>query len=335
MSTMQSLQAELGNASEFICDTDDKARMLRQWAVASGTLAPAEALTASVVSLINLYHDHDAEARARAQAFLDTCKALKGSKPPAVAPPKAAEPARKREGMVPHYRTELVLTAVRLGHPVMLVGPAGCGKTTIGEAVAAELELPIYITSTINDVHELHGFIDGRGVYHRTAFREAFEHGGVWVADEIDAWDAAALLAANSALANGLVTFPDAPEPMKRHPNFRMIATANTFGTGADRVYIGRNELDAASLDRFAVIEVDYDLDIERILSQGNDDWLDRVWSVRRAVADKKVRHVVSTRAIMNGAAALGAGMARADVEKLYLFKGMSSNDKAKINEMD
>jgi hypothetical protein len=231
-----------------------------------------------------------------------------------------------------HYCTDLVIRVASLGHAIMLVGPAGCGKTTIGEFVARALGLQFYITSTINETHELLGFVDGQGRYHSTPFRQAFEFGGLWIADEIDAWDASALLAANSALANGLATFPDVSSPVRRHSDFRMVATANTFGTGADRVYVGRNELDAASLDRFAVIEVDYDLNLERMFAGTNDRWLERVWEVRKAVADKKIRHVVSSRAIGMGAAALSVGISWAQVETIYLFKGMSSKDREKID---
>lgn len=231
-----------------------------------------------------------------------------------------------------HYMTETVIKVSSLGHHIMLVGPAGCGKTTIGDHVAKALGLSFYITSTVIDTHELTGFVDGYGNYHTTPFREAFQNGGVWIADEIDAWDAAALLTANAALANGVATFPDSATPIARHPNFRMIATANTFGHGADRVYIGRNELDAASLDRFATISIDYDLDLERNFAGGSvTAWLDRVWDVRKAVAEKNIRHVVSSRAIIMGSTALAAGIPQTMVEDMYLFKGMSKTDRAKI----
>lgn len=232
-----------------------------------------------------------------------------------------------------HYKTEQIIKIAALNHPIMMVGPAGCGKTTIGEHVAEALDLPFYVTSTVNETHELTGFKDGYGKYHATPFRKAFEHGGVWVADEIDAWDAPALLAANSALANGFSTFPDSEKPLLKHENFRVIATANTFGSGADRVYVGRNELDAASLDRFATINVDYDLDLERIFCRSNQRWLERVWEVRKKVTNKKIRHVVSSRAIIMGAIALEAGLTWKDVEQIYLFKGMSKADRAKVND--
>jgi len=243
---------------------------------------------------------------------------------------RTPDATRQISGTV-HKVTPTVIKLAAIGHEVMLVGPAAAGKTTIGKQVAVALDIPFHITSTVFDTHELLGFVDGMGKYHSTAFRYAFEHGGIWVADEIDAWDASALLAANSALANGYATFPDSELPINRHPNFRVLATANTFGHGADRVYVGRNELDAASLDRFAVIAMDYDADLELQYANGNLDWYQRVTNVRRQVRDKGIRHVVSSRAIIKGVAALSAGIAWSDVEDIYLFKGMSKADRAKI----
>lgn len=169
------------------------------------------------------------------------------------------------------------------------------------------------------------------GKYHTTPFRKAFEYGGVWVADEIDAWDASAMLAANSALANGYSTFPDVETPILKHPDFRMIATANTFGSGADRVYVGRNELDAATLDRFAVVEINYDLTLEQMFSRKNSNWLNYVWQIRKKIEEKKIRHVVSSRAISMGATALEAGLKWDEVKEIYLLKGMSENDRKKL----
>ena len=284
---------------------------------------------ASIVDLANMYHagrlGYSAADVMRATSdAVATILQHMGRMAQPVAPVPAAPP-------LSHYRTPLVIQIASLGHAIMLVGPAGCGKTTIGEHVAAALDLQFYITNAINDTHELMGFVDGYGKYHSTPFRIAFERGGVWIADEIDAWDGSVLLAANSALANGFASFPDSQKPVVRHPDFRMVATANTFGSGADRVYVGRNELDAASLDRFAVLTVDYDLTLERMFAGQHDRWLERVWNVRKSVMDKKIRHVVSSRAISMGAAALSAGIDWDVCEDIYLFKGLSKSDRGKV----
>jgi cobaltochelatase CobS len=278
------------------------------------------------VALSNLYHDRTPQPSALQRLAAAAFVAGVNARPYGAAPPVPRPPT------VTHYRTDLVIQIARLGHAILLVGPAGCGKTTIGEHTANALQLPFYITSTINDTHELMGFVDGHGKYHDTPFRQAFEHGGLWIADEIDAWDASALLAANSALANGYANFPDRSERVVRHTDFRMVATANTFGTGADRVYVGRNELDAASLDRFATVDVDYDLTLERLFAGDAHKWLDYVWQVRKSVNEKRVRHVVSSRAISMGAAALRSGIDWDIVAECYLFKGMSEKDRNKVN---
>lgn len=352
--TLADLEELLGPPSDYILSNATIAP-LRRWAIASG-VAPVEVYAMSNVQLSNLYHEHgdriksDASElqRLAADLFLKTINAIQSAK---VDPDFMREMVRKELENLPtrkieiiglqsnivldgplHNATERVIQICAINHPIMMVGPAGCGKTTIGNHTARALDLPFYITSTINDTHELTGFVDGHGMYHRTPFRNAFEFGGVWVADEIDAWDAPALLAANSALANGYSVFPDGPAPIARHPNFRVIAAANTFGHGADRVYVGRNELDAASLDRFATINVDYDTALERLLCNGNVDWLEYVWRIRKEVNERKIRHVVSSRAIIMGSAALRVGIPRDEVCEIYVWKGMSKKDREKID---
>lgn len=351
--TLSELEELLGPADEFVPNQTSR-QYLAKWALAIGTPAP-QVFAMNLVQLTNLYHERGNEIktdatelqRIGADILSKVLLAVQSDKvDPSllremIAEEIALQPPHRVEIVLPthsyvlpelhHYKTETVIRIVSLNHPLMMVGPAGCGKTTIGNQTAYALGLPFYITSTITDEHHLTGFVDGRGLYHTTPFRQAFETGGVWIADEIDAWDAAALLAANSALANGYSVFPDSPQPIMRHPNFRMIATANTFGTGADRVYIGRNELDAASLDRFATVLVDYDVNMERAFSNGNIQWLEYVWRIRKQVAKLNIRHVVSSRAIIMGSLALQSGLDRSDVEEFYLFKGMSKNDRNKV----
>ena len=80
--------------------------------------------------------------------------------------------------------------------------------------------------------------------------------------------------------------------------NFRIVAAGNTYGTGADAEYTGRYQLDASSLDRFAILDVTYDRNIERALAGGDDDILDFVWSFRKAVKKSNINFTVSYRAI-------------------------------------
>jgi cobaltochelatase CobS len=94
-----------------------------------------------------------------------------------------------------------------------------------------------------------------------------------------------------------------------RHPDFYIIAAANTWGTGATAAYCGRNKLDDATLDRFvgAKIRVDYDAKIERAIARSYLDsadaklLLDWVGKVRRAIEKNRLQRVASTRMIEAG----------------------------------
>lgn len=223
-----------------------------------------------------------------------------------------------------------IIKMLSAGMNVMLVGPAGSGKTTIAEQAAKALDIPFYFNGALSSEYKLSGFVDAQGKIVSTAFRRAYENGGVYLFDEIDASMPDALLAFNAALSNGHADFPDGS--ITKHEDFRCIAAANTFGRGADRVYVGRNQLDGASLDRFCVVNVDYDDKLERALS-ANDNWTDFVQKVRTAVFDLKIRHVVSPRASINGAKLLAAGMDRTFVEEATIWKGIDQDTRLKIRQ--
>ena len=228
----------------------------------------------------------------------------------------------------PHHKQfAQVLRAVQCGN-VFLRGPAGAGKTTLAEQVAKVLNVPFYFTGAVASEYKLLGFIDAQGRVVRTPFREAYEHGGLFLFDEIDASAPAALLAFNAALSNGHMDFPDGV--IKRHPDFKCIAAGNTFGQGADRVYVGRNQLDAATLDRYIFIDFEYDADLERALA-GENDWTSYVQSVRVACDKLKLRHVVSPRASIMGNALLAAGETRTQVERSLLWRGLDAETVSKI----
>jgi MoxR-like ATPase len=196
------------------------------------------------------------------------------------------------------------------GRNVWLVGPAGCGKTTLARQLAEALDVPFYTTGQVLSEHQVTGFVDAGGSYHTTPFREAFQNGGLWLGDEMDSWSPEAALAANAALANGHASFPDTPTPIAAHKDFFVVAAANTFGHGADREYVGRNEMDAATLDRFVTVPVDYDKALETEIAGSFTDWRDLVWTIRANVESHRIRRVVGTRSIVFGVDALRAGMA-------------------------
>lgn len=229
-----------------------------------------------------------------------------------------------------HKQFEEVLTCVAANIPVCLVGPAGAGKTTLCSQIAEALGNEFAFDGQLTGAHELTGYRDAGGNYQTTGFRHSFEHGRLHLADELDGSDPSVPCVLNAALANGHMPFPDSVTPVKRHDNFRMIAAANTYGQGADRVYVGRNQLDGAFLDRFVFIPFDYDEDMERAIT-GNDAWVSRVQRIRHAVFAEKQRIVVSPRASIFGAKLLAGGMDQKRVEQICIWKGTDAETRRRI----
>lgn len=271
---------------------------------------------------------------------------------------KKAKPATIENA---HPATETLIRAIGAGVHVLLVGPAGSGKTTLAHTIATSLGLDFYFTGAIAMEYKLSGFIDANGVFQDTQFRQAFEKGGLFLFDEVDASSAQALLAFNAALANGWADFPDGK--VEKHPDFVCLAAANTYGSGADRLYVGRNQLDAASLDRFAVVDMDYDesnehnwaraalgldasdpkptragiefapcKDVE-LTSDHVDEWVAAVQRWRFNARNLKIRHVISPRASIFGVKLLAAGIPVPSVEKMVVWKGLDRDTVDKIKQ--
>ena len=92
--------------------------------------------------------------------------------------------------------------------------------------------------------------------------------GGLFFLDEMDASIPETLIILNAAIANRYFDFPNGK--VSANPNFRVIAAGNTVGTGADNNYTGRYCLDRASLDRFAMVNIDYSEKIEMAMADNN-----------------------------------------------------------------
>lgn len=229
-----------------------------------------------------------------------------------------------------HYLFADILTAVDAAIPVALVGPAGSGKSTVCDQIARALGLKYFLQNSVTGTHELAGYMDAHGRYNTTAFRTAFEFGGFILVDEVDTSDAGALKWMNTALANGHAMFPDQADPVLRHKDFRIVIAANTFGNGADRVYVGANQLDASTLDRFVFFDFNYDEKLEKITS-GNNQWAKRVQNLRKAALGEKARIVISPRASIYGAKLLGLGWDQKKVEDRVIWKGIDPDLKDRI----
>lgn len=195
-----------------------------------------------------------------------------------------------------HPATARVIQYMQVGLLPLLVGPAGSGKSTMAENIAAALGLTyghLCFSAGVSEVwlfgrHTPEGFKEAD-------FSRMYREGGVFLADELDAADANVLLAINTALSSTTLYNPMNGQTYKKHDNFYFIGAANTYGKGATGSYVGRNRLDAATLDRFVCVEIDYLAAIENALCP-DKDLAQKLRCVREKLKNEGSNEVVSYR---------------------------------------
>ena len=235
----------------------------------------------------------------------------------------------------PHKAFKRVLDCATVGVPCYLVGPAGTGKSTIARSIAKALGRQFYSSAKLSSEFQLVGYRDAAGNYSPTAFYEAFINGGVFFFDELDASHPDAVVALNDAIASREFTFPCDTTPTKAHKDFYILAAGNTMTRGADRQYTSRKPLDAASVDRFLFVDIDYDNNLEMRFSlaeykalngTNEEDARELVLGVqeyRKAALKAGIAHPITPRASLMGVSMLSVGWSVSDIMKACVFKGL------------
>lgn len=156
-----------------------------------------------------------------------------------------------------------------LVHPfkdcLYISGPSGCGKTSLVLQVAARLNWPVEQITLSNKSESLeligHSSLkNGELIYEYGPLTKAMMYGEILILNEIDLMSPGDLTVLNDVLeGKDLTIVSNQGEIIKPHPNFRVVATANSKGNGdTSGFYNGVRLLNQAFLDRFRFMEMSY-----------------------------------------------------------------------------
>lgn len=245
-----------------------------------------------------------------------------------------------------HPMAPKVLALLQQGLNVMLIGPAGAGKTHMSDALAEMLGVPYGSLSYTSGVSEtallgrsVPNLQTGASVWTPSEFCTLYEQeASLFAHDEFDAADPNLAIVLNAATANGSFYNPMAGRRFKRGKRAMMLALCNTYGTGADAQFVGRNAQDAAVLDRWYPVEISYDEAYEASLCGVTPINRTPLWAptaprpddaaklhtwvtgIRQSIRSRGLLRSAGTRWLQKGMAALAAGVPFAEVQSDLLI---------------
>lgn len=223
-----------------------------------------------------------------------------------------------KDGLL-HYQFADVFDKLNTFSKVFLHGERGTGKSTIGEEIFRlmaekhnwedddKYRYTYVVGSAGVSEAQLLGKSTFDGRYIEGQYVKAFSEGGIIVADEFNGFDPNMALIHNAMLdGQGLMFTPNDPESPHRlrHDDFYFVAIDNTNGYGNDFSYVGRNQQDLATLDRFtsATISIGYDEAIEKHVVGDYGEVAVALWDLRRRIKRERLNRNISTRAFYTSA---------------------------------
>lgn len=237
-----------------------------------------------------------------------------------------AEPVQIKGNLPPCF--DSILAYSTNGNPVMMTGPAGTGKGFLARQVALATGSKFFEVNAVKNSYDLTGFVDANSKFVRTPFYDACKtvaDGGkaVFLFDEMDCSEPEVLKIFNEALSSFEFTFPN--DEHITFDNLIILCACNTYGTGADEMYCGQ-QLDASTLDRFVMVRVDYDKNIEMQIANGDDELVEFIDEFRKQTEKNGMMFVASYRSIKRIASMRGI-LPLWQVMKQCFIKSMADDD--------
>lgn len=213
------------------------------------------------------------------------------------------------------------MLGIELNIPTYVWGHSGCGKSTFVEQISNRTKRPmIRVQHTVNtEESHLIGQWTVRGgetVFELGPLAVAMKRGWLYLADEYDFALPSVLSVYQPVLEGKALVIKEADAEnriIKPHPNFRIVATGNTNGSGDDTgLYQGTSIQNEANYDRFGVtLQMKYlDEGLESAMIAAQADILPADAKklvefgnlIREAYEGARISKPISPRALINAA---------------------------------
>lgn len=160
--------------------------------------------------------------------------------------------------------------ASRRHKSLFLVGPTGCGKTSLVEYICHHLNTPLFtvqVNSTMRAEDAEGGMTldNGQTKFNYSDIIKAYAHGGVLMLDEGNRADPSLMTWLNAITEYRPITVFATGKTVHPHPDFKLIMTGNAKAAGdMSGAYIDNNPFCVSFANRFRTLEFDYpDADTE------------------------------------------------------------------------
>jgi len=243
-----------------------------------------------------------------------------------------------------HKNYPLLLSCLTRPDAIYLYGPTGSGKTVAVINAANQMQLQSYrkVVSRETMIYEIIGYTDANGKYVPGIAYEPYKNGGLLFIDEIDNGNANTNVALKMLNDGDVCHFPSIGN-INKHPNFRLVAGANTIGNGADAQYVGRNPQDKALLNIFVYLHWPYDEEFEHNIAwneycrYGGKDKNDfdltvkSIVDIRAAIDELSINHIISPRNTLQAIRMLASGVDKNFLVCSVLLRGLEVSQVDKL----
>ncbi len=266
---------------------------------------------------------------------------------------KAAERSVPTDKVDPEYyppkEFPVILDLVRTGHYVLLFGDAGCGKSLLAKQVAKALDKEFVAIPLGGGVRykQLFGgdviLPDGSSAWKPSIFLGSIQKPTLILLDEIFGVEPDVLAGLNGLLEPNTRCIQTPGGVFKLHPECSIIATSNINGRSPSPKYTGQNKTDESLLDRFWIIHMEYDREVEKKMGERVPDGMklvEAVWRLRDQCKSLGVEVNISTRRLNLGLKAMAQGLFRDKDGELMLnelmqFLFLNSMTTAELNRLE